>query len=142
MPGVATECAVCPCPAAYKFIGQSLNATPAELGSITLTRALVQALSSPIGGLLGDRLDRRYIVAFGCVLWGVMTAAIGLSTTLQQASCPLSACTLSPALGHQPPCLQEASSGAPTLPCQQGLAWRGHAHERVLEGGSLCKWWP
>ncbi len=35
--------------AAYKFIGQSLNATPAQLGSITLTRALVQALSSPLG---------------------------------------------------------------------------------------------
>ncbi|CAL8463252.1 g2786 [Coccomyxa elongata] len=72
-------------PAAYKFIGQSLNATPAQLGSITLTRALVQALSSPIGGLLGDRLDRTHIIAFGCFLWGVMTMAIGLSTTLTQA---------------------------------------------------------
>ena len=62
-----------------------MKATPAQLGSITLTRALVQALSSPVGGLLGDRLDRTYIVAFGCLLWGVMTAAIGLSTSLEQA---------------------------------------------------------
>ncbi len=72
--------------AAYKFIGESLKATPAQLGSITLTRALVQALSSPVGGLLGDRLDRTWIVAFGCLLWGVMTAAIGLSTTLEQVA--------------------------------------------------------
>ncbi len=49
-----------------------------------LTRALVQALSSPIGGLLGDRMDRTHIVAFGCVLWGAMTAGIGLSHTLTQ----------------------------------------------------------
>ena len=75
--------------AAYKFIGESLKATPAQLGSITLTRALVQALSSPVGGLLGDRLDRTYIVAFGCLLWGVMTAAIGLSNSLQQVPAPV-----------------------------------------------------
>lgn len=37
------------------------------------------------GGLLGDRLDRTHIIAFGCFLWGVMTMAIGLSTTLTQA---------------------------------------------------------
>ena len=49
-----------------------------------LTRALVQALSSPLGGLLGDRMDRTHIVAFGCVLWGAMTAGIGLSHTLTQ----------------------------------------------------------
>lgn len=72
------------CRAAYKFIGVSLNATPAQLGSIMLTRALVQALSSPLGGLLGDRMDRTHIVAFGCVLWGAMTAGIGLSHTLAQ----------------------------------------------------------
>ena len=45
----------------------------------------MQALSSPLSGLLGDRCDRSYVVAAGCLLWGVMTAAIGLSRTLGQA---------------------------------------------------------
>ena len=70
--------------AAYKYIGATFGASPSQLGSITLTRALVQALTSPIGGLLGDRMDRTYLVAFGCILWGAMTAGIGLSQTLTQ----------------------------------------------------------
>ena len=41
-------------PALYNFIGRSFNATPSQLGTLTLCRALVQALSSPIGGLSGD----------------------------------------------------------------------------------------
>ena len=44
-----------------------------------------QALSSPVSGLLGDRFDRCHLVAGGCLLWGVMTAAVGLSNTLPQA---------------------------------------------------------
>ena len=105
-------------PAVYYFIGRSLNATPAQLGTLTLCRALVQvcttnsslaqdllpsffsylqdtvstadcmqAATSPISGVLGDKYDRTHIVAFGCFLWGVMTAVIGFSTSLHQASC-------------------------------------------------------
>lgn len=40
-------------PAVYRFIGASWEATPTQLGYITLSRALVQALSSPIGGIAG-----------------------------------------------------------------------------------------
>lgn len=40
-------------PALYNFIGLSFNATPSQLGTLTLCRALVQALSSPVGGLSG-----------------------------------------------------------------------------------------
>ncbi|KAI7836114.1 hypothetical protein COHA_009993 [Chlorella ohadii] len=61
------------------FIGRSLNASLSQLGTLTL------ALTSPISGLVGDRYDRSYVVAFGCLLWGVMTAAIGLSRSLGQA---------------------------------------------------------
>jgi hypothetical protein len=43
-----------------------------------------QALISPLSGLLGDSCNRIHIVAAGTLLWGAMTAAIGLSTTLQQ----------------------------------------------------------
>ena len=44
----------------------------------------VQALSSPVSGVLGDKVDRTHIVALGCFLWGVMTAAIGMSHSLHQ----------------------------------------------------------
>lgn len=43
-------------PAVYNFVGTTWNATPSQLGALTLCRALVQALSSPVGGLLGKNL--------------------------------------------------------------------------------------
>ncbi len=43
-------------PAMYNFVAQSFQATPTQLAIITLSRALVQALASPLGGLLGDTL--------------------------------------------------------------------------------------
>lgn len=49
------------------------------------THPTPQALTSPLSGALGDRYDRAYVVACGCALWGVMTAAIGLSASLGQA---------------------------------------------------------
>lgn len=44
-----------------------------------------QALASPFSGILGDRYDRAYVVAAGCLCWGVMTSLMGLSTSLGQA---------------------------------------------------------
>lgn len=72
-------------PAVFYFIGRSLNASLSQLGNLTLSRALVQALSSPLAGVLGDVLDRRHIVATGAFLWGIMTAAIGFSQNVHQA---------------------------------------------------------
>jgi hypothetical protein len=40
-------------PAVYNAIGASFHATPSQLGVLTLARALVQALASPLGGILG-----------------------------------------------------------------------------------------
>ena len=40
-------------PAVYRVIAASWGATPTQLGYITLARALVQALSAPIGGIAG-----------------------------------------------------------------------------------------
>jgi hypothetical protein len=42
-------------PAVYLFVGTSLSATPSQLGTLTLCRALVQTLASPLSGVLGDR---------------------------------------------------------------------------------------
>lgn len=40
-------------PAVYRFLGESFKASPSQLGVLTLSRALTQALASPLGGLLG-----------------------------------------------------------------------------------------
>lgn len=40
-------------PAVYRWLGASWGASPTQLGVITLCRALVQALSSPLGGIAG-----------------------------------------------------------------------------------------
>lgn len=45
-------------PAVYAAIGASWHARPAQLGGLTLARALVQALASPLGGLLGACAQR------------------------------------------------------------------------------------
>jgi hypothetical protein len=37
----------------YLYVGCSFGATPAQLGSITFVRSVVQALASPLGGILG-----------------------------------------------------------------------------------------
>lgn len=40
-------------PAVYAWVGASFKATPTQLGAITLGRAMMQALSSPLGGIAG-----------------------------------------------------------------------------------------
>jgi MFS family permease len=45
----------------------------------------VQAFCSPFTGLLGDRLNRAWLIGVGALIWGVMTAGIGASRNLSQA---------------------------------------------------------
>lgn len=63
-------------PSLYSYIGASFQATPTQLGYITLARAVVQALASPIGGIAGYYYNRVWVIAAGCLLWGVMTVRI------------------------------------------------------------------
>eukprot|EP00892_Ulva_mutabilis_P011286 jgi/Ulvmu1/852/UM100_0003.1 len=72
-------------PAVYLFIARSLRASPSELGVMTLCRALMQALSSPISGVLGDTIDRTIIVAAGALIWSACTVGVSMSTHLVQA---------------------------------------------------------
>lgn len=41
-------------PSLYSAVSASLQASPAQLGYLTLCRALVQALASPFGGIAGE----------------------------------------------------------------------------------------
>lgn len=44
-------------PALYNYVGQSFQASPSQLGTLTLCRALLQAISSPVSGLCGTLPD-------------------------------------------------------------------------------------
>lgn len=51
----------------------------------------VQAGTTPFAGMLGDRVNRNYLVALGTLLWGCFSAGFGLSQNYSQArsnSCP------------------------------------------------------
>ncbi|PRW32866.1 MFS general substrate transporter isoform A [Chlorella sorokiniana] len=72
-------------PAVYAWVGASFQATPAQLGYITLGRALMQALSSPLGGVAGHFMPRGHVVAAGCWLWATMTALFAMTTRLAVA---------------------------------------------------------
>ncbi|KAI3430502.1 hypothetical protein D9Q98_005097 [Chlorella vulgaris] len=69
-------------PAVYNWVGASFNATPTQLGTITLGRAMMQALSSPLGGIAGHFMSRGTVIAIGCWLWAAMTAVFACTTSL------------------------------------------------------------
>ena len=68
----------------HRLLSRRVVLTPEQAPAWFSAPLPVQALSSPLSGLLADRLDRTHVVAFGCFLWGVMTAGIGMATTLHQ----------------------------------------------------------
>ncbi|EFN51219.1 hypothetical protein CHLNCDRAFT_141208 [Chlorella variabilis] len=72
-------------PAVYNWVGASFNATPKQLGAITLGRAMMQALSSPLGGVAGHFMPRGTVIAAGCWLWATMTALFACTTRLYVA---------------------------------------------------------
>ncbi|KAL4422801.1 hypothetical protein ABPG75_008998 [Micractinium tetrahymenae] len=73
-------------PAVYAWVGASFNATPTQLGAITLGRAMMQALSSPLGGVAGHFMPRSTVIAAGCWLWAAMTSLFALTHRLAVAT--------------------------------------------------------
>lgn len=73
-------------PAVYKEVGQAFNASPSELGSLTFIRSLVQAMASPLAGLLAMRYHRPSVIGFGTLFWGLSTAAVAMSQTFFQCA--------------------------------------------------------
>ncbi|KAL6867575.1 hypothetical protein ACP4OV_015599 [Aristida adscensionis] len=71
-------------PAVYKEVGAALGASPTALGTLTLCRALVQALCYPLATLAAARYDRARVVAAGAFLWAVATLLVGASSTFPQ----------------------------------------------------------
>ncbi|GAQ77780.1 major facilitator superfamily protein [Klebsormidium nitens] len=72
-------------PAVYQEVGVALKASPSKLGTLTFTRALVQALFSPMAGFLAMHYDRGTVIGIGTIIWAGATLIVGLSTTYFQA---------------------------------------------------------
>ena len=88
-------------PAVYKEVGEALRVTPTALGSLTLCRALVQAVCYPLATCAAARYDRARVVAAGAFLWAVATLLVGASGTfLQVSDCHELFCVVSPPTGH------------------------------------------
>ena len=72
-------------PSLFRDIGKSFKLSPSQLGMLTLVRALVQALSSPMTGYVGKFVPRIRIIGFGCILWGICTFIVGSSVSFKMA---------------------------------------------------------
>ena len=109
----------------FFFLGRSLHASLPDLGMLTLCRAVVQALASPLSGILCTTLDRTFIIAIGCILWGTMASVIGLCTNLTQA---MFACGLN-------------GLGLALISTSKGMLTDIQAREQKLGGEVICHIW-
>ncbi|KAL6655685.1 hypothetical protein ACP70R_006511 [Stipagrostis hirtigluma subsp. patula] len=71
-------------PALFMEIGAALHASPTALGSIALSRSVVQTASYPLAAYLAARHDRLTVIALGAFLWAAATFLIAFSTTFPQ----------------------------------------------------------
>jgi MFS family permease len=117
-------------------MGATLVATPAQLGAITLARALAQAAASPLAGALGDSCDRVRLVAAGCGLWALCTAGIACAGSLG-AMLPLAAFN-GVGLALAIPCVQSIVADAVAAP-RRGSAF-GLVGTAAGLGGMAAAW--
>uniref|UniRef100_A0A0E0M0J4 Major facilitator superfamily (MFS) profile domain-containing protein n=1 Tax=Oryza punctata TaxID=4537 RepID=A0A0E0M0J4_ORYPU len=68
-------------PSVYREIGAALQASPSALGSIALSRSVVQAACYPLAAYLAARHDRLTVVALGAFLWAAATLLIAMAVT-------------------------------------------------------------
>ncbi|KAF6166588.1 hypothetical protein GIB67_005450 [Kingdonia uniflora] len=73
-------------PSVYKEVSEAFNAGPTDLGYLTFIRNFVQALSSPLAGILVLHYDRPTVLAMGTVCWALSTAAVGASQKFFQVA--------------------------------------------------------
>ncbi len=55
-----------------------------NLGVISTIRNLLQSVSSPFWGYISDRMSRKKVIMFGTGIWGLWTAAVGLTQNFGQ----------------------------------------------------------
>lgn len=74
-------------PSSFLALQKDLGLNLKQLGSLSLVEALFQALSAPLWGVLADRgiLQRKSILALGCLGWGVATGVLACVSSFQVA---------------------------------------------------------
>lgn len=55
-----------------------------NLGVISTIRNLLQSISSPFWGYISDKISRKTVILFGTGIWGLWTAAVGLTQNFGQ----------------------------------------------------------
>ena len=65
--------------ALFPLLRKQLHLTNIELGFLGTAFLWVYGIFSPIGGYLGDRMNRRTVILFSIGIWSVVTVAVGLS---------------------------------------------------------------
>jgi sugar phosphate permease len=63
-------------------IREDLGLSDADMGLIASIFVLFYALMVPVGGVLGDRVKKKYIIFFSLLVWSSATLTTGLSFTL------------------------------------------------------------
>ena len=64
--------------------GASFAASPEHLGILTFARAVVQALASPLAGVLGHYVNRTHVITAGAALWGAMCLCFAFTRSIAQ----------------------------------------------------------
>lgn len=65
-------------PSVYKEVSKTFSASPSQLGYLTFIRNFVQALSSPLAGILVLHYNRPTVLFMGTMCWALSTAAVGM----------------------------------------------------------------
>ncbi|RZC45532.1 hypothetical protein C5167_038476 [Papaver somniferum] len=73
-------------PSVYKEVSETFNAGPTDLGYLTFILRFVQALSSPLAGILVLHYDRPTVLAVGTLCWAISTAGVGASYQFSQVA--------------------------------------------------------
>lgn len=72
-------------PALYSRVGASFNATPTQLGNITLARSFMQALASPLAGIASHFMPRGTVICLGCIIWATFTSLFATTNSISVA---------------------------------------------------------
>ena len=62
----------------------SVPITEAQFGLLTSIFLWVYGILSPVGGFLGDRISRKWVIFVSLIVWSVLTWATGHAQTFQQ----------------------------------------------------------
>ncbi|HWR54854.1 MAG TPA: MFS transporter [Bryobacteraceae bacterium] len=65
----------------FPLLKKEMNLSDVQLGIVAGAFMWVYAISGPLAGLIGDRLNRKALILSGLIFWSLVTIATALSTT-------------------------------------------------------------